>query len=49
MECLVCHEEIPEGQPCYEIRYGYLDQGEFFPESDLVYAHQDCLPTEIGD
>ena len=49
MRAAGCGQEVADGCPCYEIRYGYLAQGEFLVDSDLCVVHQDCLPQQIQE
>lgn len=48
MNCKKCGEEIKEGQHCYQVCYGYIDDTEtFLPEEDVAYFHDTCIPEEI--
>jgi hypothetical protein len=45
VDCLVCGKEIPTDDPCYQVRYGYLTEGDDFEATeDLGYTHEGCLP-----
>lgn len=47
-----CGNRLRRGEPCYQIRVGYLDEEHpdedvFLPDEDVAYYHQECLPEEI--
>ena len=42
--CFVCGQEIPEGQPAYELALGQFSMEVFVDEPDRIrHAHQNCL------
>ena len=41
--CEKCGEPLQEGEQCYQLRAGYIDDvGEFVPEQDTAYFCADC-------
>lgn len=40
--CENCGEEILEDEPCVQVRNGVLLDGEFEPDEEARYYHQEC-------
>jgi len=49
MDCSVCGQAIEAETKCYQLRYGYAEEDDFFPEEDIAYCHEDCLPWTVQD
>jgi len=42
--CGNCKKLIFDDENVYEIRQGFVENGEFTPEIEVNYFHTDCLP-----
>ena len=45
--CKVCGESITDDSDVIEVRQGFVEKGDYTPESELGYYHADCFkPTD---
>ena len=44
VRCEECKEAIQPDQPCYQLRYGYMNEEGFSAEEDVAYFCKDCSP-----
>ena len=42
MTCEKCGETVAEDERCYQVRYGYIQDGEFVPEEDVSIVCEEC-------
>jgi hypothetical protein len=42
MKCGKCGKVLMEGEKTYQIRIGYIENGEFVPEEDIGYLCGNC-------
>ena len=42
--CQVCQEQIGDDENVYEVRQGFVEQGDFTPEQEIAYYHTECYP-----
>ncbi|GAG03249.1 unnamed protein product [marine sediment metagenome] len=42
--CQTCQQPIQDDNTVLEIREGFVENGEFTPESELGYYHSECYP-----
>lgn len=50
MNCTACGQPIKEGEHCYQVRYGAIEEdGEtFLPEEDITYFHKQCVTDGVN-
>jgi len=42
--CQVCSKQISDDDNVYQVRLGFVETGEYTPESEVAYYHSECCP-----
>jgi len=43
--CQTCQEPIIKDDQVIEVRQGFVEEGDFIPETEIGFYHADCFPA----